>query len=146
MVVCLREGYCNGFCMTWQGALYFGMEMALLKCRTWLTDAVSASGTPLVQLNDLFSIWEFGSEIGEFAFATYYDPGYIYPLHNLSIDCFGGALFLGWWHIPQLLTTIFIRKRMISKRKFWFLCSSKVDENSDIANFMRNMKKDDAYA
>lgn len=54
----------ENFLSLFKGALYFGMETALLKCRTWLTEAVSASRTPLVQLNDLFSIWEFGSEIG----------------------------------------------------------------------------------
>lgn len=51
--------------MVLQGALYFGMETILSKCKTWLINAISANGVTLLQLDDLVSIWRFGSELGE---------------------------------------------------------------------------------
>ncbi|KVH89663.1 hypothetical protein Ccrd_008344 [Cynara cardunculus var. scolymus] len=55
----------ENFLSLFEGALYFGMEMILSKCKMWLTKAMSVNRAPLVQVNDLIGIWEFGSEIGE---------------------------------------------------------------------------------
>lgn len=52
--------------VVFQGALYFGMETILSDCKMWLIKAISVNRVPLLQLNDLVHIWEFGSEIGEF--------------------------------------------------------------------------------
>ncbi|CAH1453237.1 unnamed protein product [Lactuca virosa] len=53
----------ESFLSLFEGALYFGMEMIISKCMMWLTKAISVNGVPLLQLNDLLSIWEFGSEL-----------------------------------------------------------------------------------
>ncbi|XP_024986087.1 BTB/POZ domain-containing protein FBL11 isoform X3 [Cynara cardunculus var. scolymus] len=53
----------ENFLSLFEGALYFGMEMILSKCKMWLTKAMSVNRAPLVQVNDLIGIWEFGSEI-----------------------------------------------------------------------------------
>ncbi|XP_076899936.1 BTB/POZ domain-containing protein FBL11 isoform X2 [Bidens hawaiensis] len=54
----------ENFLSLFEGALYFGMEMILSHCKTWLTNALSdAAGVPLLQLTDLVSIWDFGSQL-----------------------------------------------------------------------------------
>ncbi|CAI9290696.1 unnamed protein product [Lactuca saligna] len=53
----------ESFLSLFEGALYFGMETIISKCMMWLTKAISVNGVPLLQLNDLLSIWEFGSEL-----------------------------------------------------------------------------------
>ncbi|KAJ0726600.1 putative chromatin remodeling & transcription regulator BTB-POZ family [Helianthus annuus] len=53
----------QNFLSIFEGALYFGMEMILSQCKMWLAKALSMTGVPSVQLNDLVSIWEFGSEL-----------------------------------------------------------------------------------
>ncbi|KAI3695746.1 hypothetical protein L1987_78746 [Smallanthus sonchifolius] len=56
----------QNFLSIFEGALYFGMEMILSQCKIWLTKALSVAGFPMVQLSDLVSIWEFGSELLDF--------------------------------------------------------------------------------
>ncbi|KAI3707560.1 hypothetical protein L6452_26186 [Arctium lappa] len=53
----------ENFLSLFEGALYFGMETILSKCKMWLTKAMLVNREPLVQVNDLVSIWEFGSEL-----------------------------------------------------------------------------------
>ncbi|KAK1439449.1 hypothetical protein QVD17_05267 [Tagetes erecta] len=53
----------HNFLSIFEGSLYFGMEIILSQCKMWLTKALSATGVPLVQLSDLVSIWEFGSDL-----------------------------------------------------------------------------------
>lgn len=53
----------ENFLSLFEGALYFGMETIISKCKMWLTKAMSVNGPPLVQVNDLVGIWEFGSEL-----------------------------------------------------------------------------------
>lgn len=55
--------YCVAFAL--QGALYFGVEMLLVRCKTWFSEVVSAEVQPQIQLDDLTSIWSFGVEHGE---------------------------------------------------------------------------------
>ncbi|KAI7748943.1 hypothetical protein M8C21_011096 [Ambrosia artemisiifolia] len=56
----------ENFLSIFEGALYFGMEMILSQCKMWLAKALSVTGIPLVQLSDLVSIWEFGSELVDY--------------------------------------------------------------------------------
>lgn len=51
--------------LRFQGALYFGVEMLLMRCKTWFSEVVSTEVPPQVQLDDLISIWSFGLEHGE---------------------------------------------------------------------------------
>lgn len=53
--------------LIFQGALYFGVERLLLKCRVWFSEVSSSedSGSPQIQLDDLIHIWRFGLECGE---------------------------------------------------------------------------------
>ncbi|KAF5750489.1 BTB/POZ domain-containing protein FBL11 [Tripterygium wilfordii] len=44
-----------------EGALYFGVESLVLKCRTWFS-LISSSKGPAVLLDDLINIWNFGLE------------------------------------------------------------------------------------
>ena len=53
--------------LIFQGALYFGVEMLLLKCKTWFSEVSSSEGSASLQLqlDDLIHIWKFGLECGE---------------------------------------------------------------------------------
>ena len=53
--------------LIFQGALYFGVEMLLLKCKTWFSELSSSKGSASLQLqlDDLIHIWKFGLECGE---------------------------------------------------------------------------------
>ncbi|KAI3790859.1 hypothetical protein L2E82_04245 [Cichorium intybus] len=53
----------ENFLSLFEGALYFGMETILSKCKAWLTKSISVNGVTMLQLNDLVSIWEFGFEL-----------------------------------------------------------------------------------
>ncbi|PQM39550.1 BTB/POZ domain-containing protein FBL11 isoform X1 [Prunus yedoensis var. nudiflora] len=55
----------NNFLPLYEGALYFGVEMLLMRCKTWFSEVVSAEVPPQVPLDDLISIWSFGLEHGE---------------------------------------------------------------------------------
>lgn len=50
-----------------QGALYFGVETLISKCKTWFSKVASPKGSGLLQieLDDLVHIWIFGLEFGE---------------------------------------------------------------------------------
>ena len=53
--------------LQYQGALFFGVDALLLKCKIWLSELDSSKG-PLslqIQLDDLIHIWNFGEENGE---------------------------------------------------------------------------------
>ncbi|XP_008241274.1 PREDICTED: BTB/POZ domain-containing protein FBL11 isoform X1 [Prunus mume] len=52
----------NNFLPLYEGALYFGVEMLLMRCKTWFSEVVSTEVPPQVQLDDLISIWSFGLE------------------------------------------------------------------------------------
>ncbi|XP_034226541.1 BTB/POZ domain-containing protein FBL11 isoform X2 [Prunus dulcis] len=52
----------KNFLPLYEGALYFGVEMLLMRCKTWFSEVVSAEVPPQVQLDDLISIWSFGLE------------------------------------------------------------------------------------
>ncbi|XP_024188680.1 BTB/POZ domain-containing protein FBL11 isoform X2 [Rosa chinensis] len=45
-----------------EGALYFGVEMLLTKCKTWFSEVASSEVPPQMQLDDLIYIWSFGLE------------------------------------------------------------------------------------
>jgi hypothetical protein len=53
--------------LIFQGALYFGVERLLLKCKVWFSEVSSSkdSGSSQIQLDDLIHIWRFGLECGE---------------------------------------------------------------------------------
>ena len=53
--------------LIFQAALYFGVEMLLLKCKTWFSEVSSSEGSASLQLqlDDLIHIWKFGLECGE---------------------------------------------------------------------------------
>lgn len=53
--------------LIFQGALYFGVERLLLKCKVWFSQVSSSkdSRSPQIQLDDLIHIWRFGLECGE---------------------------------------------------------------------------------
>lgn len=48
-----------------QGALYFGVEMLVTRCKTWFSKVASSEVPPQIQLDDLIYIWSFGLEHGE---------------------------------------------------------------------------------
>lgn len=48
-----------------QGALYFGVEMLLTRCKTWFSNVASSEVPPQIQLDDMIYIWSFGLEHGE---------------------------------------------------------------------------------
>ncbi|XP_071704729.1 BTB/POZ domain-containing protein FBL11-like [Rutidosis leptorrhynchoides] len=52
----------ENFLSIFEGALYFGMDTILSDCKMWLIKTISDNKVPLIQLNDLVNIWEFGSE------------------------------------------------------------------------------------
>lgn len=54
----------NNFIPLFEGALYFGVEMLLLKCKTWFSEVSSSEGSVSLQLqlDDLIHIWKFGLE------------------------------------------------------------------------------------
>ncbi|KAM1196846.1 hypothetical protein ACFX2I_008519 [Malus domestica] len=52
----------DNFLLLFEGALYFGVEMLLVRCKTWFSEVVSAELQPQIQLDDLISIWSFGVE------------------------------------------------------------------------------------
>ncbi|KAF3956764.1 hypothetical protein CMV_018147 [Castanea mollissima] len=54
----------NNFIPLFEGALYFGVEMLLLKCKTWFSEVSSSEGSASLQLqlDDLIHIWKFGLE------------------------------------------------------------------------------------
>ncbi|PSR98499.1 BTB/POZ domain-containing protein [Actinidia chinensis var. chinensis] len=54
----------HNFVALFEGALFFGVEMLLSKCKSWLIDATSSKGlcSPQIQLEDLIHIWRFGIE------------------------------------------------------------------------------------
>lgn len=54
----------NNFLTLFEGALFFGVEMLLLKCKEWLIEETTAKGPCLmpIQLADLIHIWKFGVE------------------------------------------------------------------------------------
>ncbi|KAL6138398.1 hypothetical protein ACLB2K_063681 [Fragaria x ananassa] len=45
-----------------EGALYFGVEMLLTRCKTWFSEDASLEVPPQIQLEDLIYIWSFGLE------------------------------------------------------------------------------------
>ncbi|XP_062166562.1 BTB/POZ domain-containing protein FBL11 isoform X4 [Alnus glutinosa] len=54
----------NNFVPLFEGALYFGVERLLLKCKVWFSEVSSSkdSGSSQIQLDDLIHIWRFGLE------------------------------------------------------------------------------------
>ncbi|KAJ4705164.1 BTB/POZ domain-containing protein FBL11 [Melia azedarach] len=54
----------NNFLSLFEGALYYGVEMLIVKCRTWFSEvSLSKDSEPQkVQLEDLIHIWNFGLE------------------------------------------------------------------------------------
>ncbi|KAL6998096.1 hypothetical protein U1Q18_008223 [Sarracenia purpurea var. burkii] len=54
----------NNFLILLEGALFFGVEMLLLKCKAWLIDVTSLKGqcSLQIELDDLIHIWRFGIE------------------------------------------------------------------------------------
>ncbi|CAL5350771.1 unnamed protein product [Camellia sinensis] len=57
----------NNFLLLFEGALFFGVELLLLKCKAWLIDVTSLKDlcSLQIQLEDLINIWKFGIEHGE---------------------------------------------------------------------------------
>ncbi|XP_044465287.1 BTB/POZ domain-containing protein FBL11 isoform X2 [Mangifera indica] len=54
----------NNFLPLFEGALYFGVEMLLDKCRAWFSEVSLSknSGPPQIQCDDLIHMWNFGLE------------------------------------------------------------------------------------
>ncbi|KAL7195808.1 hypothetical protein ACSBR1_035945 [Camellia fascicularis] len=54
----------NNFLLLFEGALFFGVELLLLKCKAWLIDVTSLKDlcSLQIQLDDLINIWKFGIE------------------------------------------------------------------------------------
>ncbi|XP_031253522.1 BTB/POZ domain-containing protein FBL11 isoform X3 [Pistacia vera] len=54
----------NNFLPLFEGALYFGVEMLLEKCRAWFSEVFLSknSGPPQIQCDDLIHMWNFGLE------------------------------------------------------------------------------------
>ncbi|KAM7464270.1 hypothetical protein LguiA_032391 [Lonicera macranthoides] len=50
----------DNFLPLFEGALFFGVDMLLLKCKIWLSEVTSDSGIRSLQLEDLIRIWKFG--------------------------------------------------------------------------------------
>lgn len=68
------------FLLQFQGALFFGVDTLLLKCKIWFSELISSKG-PLslqIQLDDLIHIWDFGLEHGEH---------FIWFLQPVRYDC-----------------------------------------------------------
>ncbi|XP_059463633.1 BTB/POZ domain-containing protein FBL11 isoform X2 [Corylus avellana] len=61
---CTLDVTSNNIVPLFEGALYFGVERLLLKCRVWFSEVSSSedSGSPQIQLDDLIHIWRFGLE------------------------------------------------------------------------------------
>lgn len=53
------------FVKIFQGALYFGVQMLLEKCKTWFSEVVSSKVPPQIGLDGLISMWNFGFDHGE---------------------------------------------------------------------------------
>ncbi|XP_010654061.1 BTB/POZ domain-containing protein FBL11 isoform X2 [Vitis vinifera] len=54
----------QNFIPLYEGALFFGVDTLLLKCKIWFSELISSKG-PLslqIQLDDLIHIWDFGLE------------------------------------------------------------------------------------
>lgn len=54
----------QNFIPLYEGALFFGVDTLLLKCKLWFSELISSKG-PLslqIQLDDLIHIWDFGLE------------------------------------------------------------------------------------
>ncbi|GJX35690.1 BTB/POZ domain-containing protein FBL11 isoform X1 [Tanacetum coccineum] len=141
----------DNFLSLFKGALYFGMEMVLLKCRTWLTQAVSASRAPLVQLSDLFSIWEFGSEIGEFVFAAMTQVNYLRELCTsylaknfiwaISCNSFGDAphdLLLSTIKHPEL--TVESEKQLCDALLAWITANKEQCTEDVCVNLLKEIR------
>ncbi|KAM7468286.1 hypothetical protein LguiB_015848 [Lonicera macranthoides] len=56
------------------GALFFGVDMLLLKCKIWLSEVTSDSGIRSLQLEDLIRIWKFGLDHVECAAVNDFIP------------------------------------------------------------------------
>ncbi|XP_028079338.1 BTB/POZ domain-containing protein FBL11 isoform X3 [Camellia sinensis] len=54
----------NNFLLLFEGALFFGVELLLLKLKAWLIDVTSLKDlcSLQIQLDDLINIWKFGIE------------------------------------------------------------------------------------
>ncbi|KAA8516693.1 hypothetical protein F0562_016801 [Nyssa sinensis] len=54
----------DNFLPLFEGALFFGVEMLILKCKIWLSEVTSSRGlgSMQIQLYDLIRIWKFGLE------------------------------------------------------------------------------------
>nr|XP_043614055.1 BTB/POZ domain-containing protein FBL11 [Erigeron canadensis] len=79
----------ENFLPIFEGALYFGMDMILSECKTWLTNAMLVNEVPSVQLKDLVNIWEFGSEIGDYIpelCTSYLAKNFIWAMSCSSFD------------------------------------------------------------
>ncbi|KAF3440498.1 hypothetical protein FNV43_RR18782 [Rhamnella rubrinervis] len=50
----------NNFLQFYEGALYFGVQMLLEKCKTWFSEVVSSKVPAQIGLDSLVSIWNFG--------------------------------------------------------------------------------------
>ncbi|CAK9159572.1 unnamed protein product [Ilex paraguariensis] len=57
----------DNFLSLYEAALFFGVEMLLLKCKIWLTEVTSLKGLSSLQLqlHELIHIWKFGLEHGK---------------------------------------------------------------------------------
>ncbi|KAK4281625.1 hypothetical protein QN277_013094 [Acacia crassicarpa] len=61
---CPLEITSDNFLSLYEGALYFGVDSLLLKCKIWFSDVSSSKGSqPLqMQMEDIILIWKFGLE------------------------------------------------------------------------------------
>lgn len=78
----------NNFLPLFEGALFFGVEVLLSKCKAWLIEETTAKGLCLmqIQVDDLIRIWKFGVEHA-IDFIPQYCTGYLARNFMWAVGC-----------------------------------------------------------
>ncbi|XP_059646730.1 BTB/POZ domain-containing protein FBL11 isoform X2 [Cornus florida] len=129
----------NNFLPLYEGALYFGVETLLSKCKVWLSDVTSSKElcSPQVKLDDLIHIWNFSLEHAN-DFIPELCTSYLarkFQMWAMFSNSFGDVpynLLLSCIKHPQLIVDS--EKHLSEALLVWLACNTKQIESLNSTN------------